>query len=177
MFKSKEQAAAYLSGVIDGEGSVTITRPQGPNRAGRGFSITVWNTDLDLLRASEEAMRLLGASPKLYERKRKKEGYLGHKRSYYLRVGTRRDIEALAPHLTLYVEAKRARVEQALQHYSSSPWTPQYQWPTEELRALADTHTNKQLAQHFDVSASTIDRWKRVLRGTTARPERERPAQ
>jgi hypothetical protein len=164
MFKSKQEAAGYLSGLIDGEGSVRVGSEP-------GASITIWNTDLGILDAAQEALRLLGSSGKLYQRQKPRG--LSKKDSYYVKVGRREQIEPLLPWIKLHGEKAR-KVEEIEDYYAEWKKRPRHHWPLAEVRQYFDAKrgTQREAAEHFGVALSTIQRWKLAAYGREPRPER-----
>ena len=168
MFKSKEEAAAYLSGLIDGEGHI---RAAGYSL---GCVINIYNTDKGIIEGAQAALHELNVSYSVYTRNpRGISKLLG----YILRIGTQKEIEKLAPHLKLQSKAKKANLEAILKHYKTSNQKrlPQYKWPLEELGILLDSGmTQRQAATKLNVAQSTIERWNRARLNKDPRPSRPR---
>jgi hypothetical protein len=107
MFDSTVEAGAYLSGLIDGEGSVRI-------RKGKlSGEVAIFNTDQGIIDAAVKAYETLGIVPLTYTRTpRPKPGYAAKLDCHTVVLSNRRDIETLAPHIKLRCERK----QQTLQH-------------------------------------------------------------
>jgi hypothetical protein len=100
--------AAYLAGLIDGEGTVTLTRLS-RNRQ-RGLALTISSTELDILK---HALTVIGAG-KITNKKISK---VHHIPSYTYQITNRQALDVLrqiGPYLRGY-KAKRATL--ALQEY------------------------------------------------------------
>lgn len=103
--------AAYLAGIIDGEGTITLTRiHKGENRRP---CITISSTDIELLKYIHSLTGGLISKKKNYQPKR-------HKNSYTLSIRNKNDVFLILK-LTLpflRVAKKKKRAEWILNHYN-----------------------------------------------------------
>ncbi len=159
MFESNEEAFAYLSGLIDGEGSVRLYR----TKTGAAGRINIYNSEIELIKAAEEAFWRLGIEPTVKLRK-PDPSRLGKKDQYILTVGKRSDIAKASKVLTLYHPQKKKNMNEILEHYQSvqGRWTPRDEWPLAELSKVSNL-PQRELATKFGVSQSTIQRWLKEL--------------
>jgi hypothetical protein len=156
MFRSKTEAAAYLSGMIDGEGNVRLYQSQ-TGAAGR---ISVYNNDLALVRAIEEACDLFGAEYSRYARYPSPSRPLSKETSYIVQIGKRKSIIALSKVLCLRSPKKDEALGVILEYYDAARgWKRKEDRPIAELNSYLVLHTQKEAAQHFQVSVSTIEKW------------------
>jgi LAGLIDADG endonuclease len=104
---SKEEAS-YLAGLIDGEGTVTLTKRE--KNAQRTLTITIANTELDLL---EYPVSIIGAGVITRKRVRNQK----HKLSYAYRVTGRQALSILSQILPYLRSYKKERAKFALEKY------------------------------------------------------------
>ena len=100
--------AAYLAGLIDGEGTITLTRRH--RNEGRRLVVCISNNELEILRSAKE---YIGAGQITSKRSYNER----HAASYTYHVSSRQALDLLAqiaPFMKSY-KARRARL--ALQHY------------------------------------------------------------
>ncbi len=143
-FRDPQHAADWLSGIVDGEGSVYA----GPGRRRR--LVKVVNTDLALIEATEAALDLLGVA---HRRNVARYANGRWKPLYSVAVGTRDGIERLAAVLTLASPEKADRLA-----LLPSLWT-RVRLDPNELRRLSDEGaTLAELASRFGVGTATIHR-------------------
>ncbi len=142
-----KQAAAYLAGMIDGEGSITMVRKQ-------VRTVVIVNTDIDLIDACAECYDTLGISYHRYQRR-----YSGQNPKWadkhILQVYGQGNIERIYELVPIRSKAKRATLEAMMGSWRK----PQ---PTkEELERLyvGQGWSYKQLMEHFNIrSAATVSR-------------------
>lgn len=116
--------AGYIAGLVDGEGTITLTRLHA--RANRRLVVSIANTERQLLEVVADA---LGAG----KITRKKASSDRHTPSYCFAISSRQALALLReiqPHLRSY---KRLRAEMALSYYESL--TPRNGKYTTELLA------------------------------------------
>jgi hypothetical protein len=151
MFKSEREAAAWLSGIIDGEGSVSMR----PVRGSRSFvrEIRVTNTDEKLLAGVTAALDLLGVAWIRYDRSERER--LGTKPIFDIVVSRKANLERLAATLTL----RSAKADQ-LDHMLGS-WIRPGVPPEGELRAMVATEGDAAIARRFGVTPGAVWSWRR----------------
>jgi hypothetical protein len=110
----------WLAGVLDGEGSITMSRP-GKERASWHAAVFITNTDLRLLQKAQEILFGMGieeARLHLHDRRYSKAETMQNRPCYRIYVGTcagmRRLLEAVLPQLT----AKREQAILLLEYLS-----------------------------------------------------------
>ena|SRR5690554_2377984 len=106
----KEWEAAYFAGIIDGEGSITLTKLH--SNEFRRPVITISSTDLELLIYLKEL-----TNGYLYNKKNYKPGI--HKNSYILNIKNKNDVFNVLreTHKFLRVDKKRRRANYILENY------------------------------------------------------------
>ena len=125
-----EPEAAYLAGLIDGEGTVTLTRRE--KTAQRTLTITIANTERNLL---EYPMGIIGAGVISSKRTQKKH----HTPSFVYRITGRQALSVLqkiVPYLRSY---KKHRAEFVLAEYINvTPRNGRYGEDLLELKRVFD---------------------------------------
>ena len=99
---------AYIAGIIDGEGSVTLTIKQ--KGGTRHLAITISNTDLLLLKY---ILRVIGAGKLTSKRTYKNH----HSPSYIYAIHSRQALEVLRQILPYLRTYKKQRANYAMSHY------------------------------------------------------------
>lgn len=149
-FASPEIAAAYLAGVVDGEGHITHRHSQ------RG--VTIINTDFEILRAATDALDMLGIEwswanrdePNLADQER--WGIKSRKPIAEVSVSRRPDLERFAEMVPLQ-SCKAAVLREAVASYRARP---PYERVAEMKRAGAST---REVAEVLGVPHSTAYLW------------------
>lgn len=159
MFRSKGQAAAWLAGIIDGEGSVAMRSVKGTQGFAREVRIT--NTSERLLDAVREALDLLGVPHTTYDRSERER--LGSKPIFDLVVSRKENLELLLRVLPLRSE-KADQLKASVESYIR-PGKP----PREELLALVEAGlSDKQIAEKYGVTPGAPWYWRKsygIVRG------------
>lgn len=103
--------AAYIAGIIDGEGSITLTRMHVKEH--RKPCITITSNDIELL---EYVQRLTGGSIYL----KKNYNINRHQNSYILNINKKKDVFKVLTviHAFLRIDRKGKRAEWILNHYN-----------------------------------------------------------
>lgn len=99
MILNQEQAAWYLAGIIDGEGHVNATLNQ--------FKVAIYNTDNDIIAATQESLDILNIEYRTYTRLRKDPN---HKVCREIAITKRHEIAKLASYIELQSTTKRERL-------------------------------------------------------------------
>jgi hypothetical protein len=154
-FASQEAAAAYLAGIIDGEGHIANRRYQG----GSARYVEIINTDPLILEAVADACEQLGITYTSFYRERPGDKNVrSRKPQWSFRISRSQDMEVVQARVPLQSE-KAAVLEQALTSYRK---TPPYELVKE--MAIAGT-TGREVAERFGVPMSTAQLWLRKVRG------------
>lgn len=112
---TKEQAAAWLAGFIDGEGCVYYNRKTLSN--GKSHSariVTITNTDLALIECAARCFDMLGIG---YRRSERAGASERHKHRYMIDVTKGADMVRLRDLVPIQAPEKRRRLDEALTTY------------------------------------------------------------
>ncbi|MBP2240338.1 hypothetical protein J2Z40_000893 [Cytobacillus eiseniae] len=106
----KDWEAAYIAGIIDGEGSITLSRMHKSEH--RRPCVTISSTDLELLNYIQTLTGGTIINKKNYKPEK-------HKNSYTLNIKTKGSVMALLAHITPYlrISNKRERALWILENY------------------------------------------------------------
>lgn len=151
VLKLKSEAAAYIAGIVDGEGTITLTRVHANEN--RRLVVSIANTELPLLQYVRETV---GAG----KITRKRTVSSRHSPSYHYFLSCSQALallEQLHPYLRTY---KRARADLALRHYRAL--TPRNGKYTPEQRASRARFEDLFLK----TSAATVDACASLARST-----------
>src|SRR5439155_3103407 len=123
-FLNLEEAAGWLGGIIDGEGSVIMAQKVNDRRRRKqgiywDRYIEFTNTDWGLIEAGMEAYRALGMQPIL--RARKAPVNPKWKQAWIVTIRSRRDLKRFAQVIRLHSAAKAEKVAAAVASYSTKP--------------------------------------------------------
>ena len=124
-----EAEIAWLAGILEGEGSLTLApQPTGPKGSGYlkiAFHVMIYNTDGGIIRKVVEIMGRLGIDPHIKERAQKplqmegRPGYLNRDTMFIVRIRTLDDIvKFLTPLRPWLFGDKGARADLILQFVS-----------------------------------------------------------
>jgi hypothetical protein len=154
VFKSKAEAAGYLAGLIDGEGTVSARKTR--SQTGEGFvrDVRITNTDPALLDAARAALDLLGVEH--YTHDRSERECLGTKPIFEIIISRKANLESLASQITLRsVKAERLR---ALLDSYVRPGVP----PEAELRSWVEAgESDALIAKRFNVTPGAVWGWRK----------------
>lgn len=114
---NEEQAKAYLSAMIDGEGCVSP----------RDFRVRIGNTEMSIVEAIEECCDILGIEYKRHENG-PRPGSFGTKTVYEILISRRYNLEILQKAVSLRSESKREKLDQMMDSYK-----PGYGWTRKEV--------------------------------------------
>jgi hypothetical protein len=132
---SKTQAAAYLAGMIDGEGCVRV-------RTNR--SVSVSSTDYELIEACVRCCELLG----LRHRISKCSAKPGRKPAWELYINGKDSLVAVQQHVPIQCHRKQAALAEAIAAYKNKP-RPSKEWL--EQKYLVDGLSLQQVAEAWGV--------------------------
>jgi hypothetical protein len=123
-FVSREQAAAWLGGFVDGEGSVVLTtKSRDRRRAKRSYFweryIEFSNTDPSLIEASRDALTVLGIRHAVYTPKRPKNP--NWSQAWIVIIRGRQELQKFAELVPIQAGHKKAVLARALATYSNLP--------------------------------------------------------
>lgn len=156
-FGSKREAAAYLSGMIDGEGHVHFHDTKPIRRV-----VTIVNTDVALIEACEDALDMLGVLYSRHSWKARPEGCRPAMRIY---IGNPHNLTKLNNHVRLQAPTKSAALAAAVA-YKGRYWQL---LPREREAALIDVKrlyeqgllSGAAIAKRYGCTPSTIEKWLR----------------
>jgi hypothetical protein len=142
MFRSKREAAAWLGGIIDGEGSIW--------QSGGGREVQIVNTDEALLAGVYEACDQLDYPYRVYERSDRRR--FGQKRIWEVHIGQREVLERLASEVVLRGE-KAAKLQAMVKSYPRRA-------PIDRAVSLYESGLSiKQVAAKLETPQSTVQLW------------------
>lgn len=139
---NKAQAAAYLAGMIDGEGHVSIRR----NR-----SVSVSNTDWELIEAVVECCELLG----LHQTVQKLATRPPRKPGWQVMITGKESLSVIEEIVPLHCSRKRTALAEAIATYKYKKRPPQ-EWL--EQKYLVEGLTLQQVAEAWGVKNS-VSAW------------------
>lgn len=141
------EAAAYLAGIFDGEGSVV-------NWKNRGREVNIVNTDLDIIDACKEAFEILGIEVILSA-----WPYGEGKIKYIFRISNQRNLKLFLDKIPFQSTVKRNKLNQMLATYRYGVYG-RLEIPQGELDDLYHLmgYSVREIATHFNVHESTIYR-------------------
>lgn len=150
-FASPEEAAAWLAGFFDGEGTVSV------NRHCRRLSIA--NTDVELVDRCVEAMGLLDIRCRVHTRSGKARP--SHwAQGYDIAVYGCSELRRFSESVPFQCSKKRKKLDAMLGTFQFRYMTRD-RIPADELRRLYwdEDYSCQMLAEHFGVGISTVFRW------------------
>ena len=153
MFRSKTEAAAWLSGIIDGEGHVSRRKA---SHGARGLvrEVRITNTDMAILDAARAALDLLGVEHVTYDRSDRER--LGSKPIFDIVISRKANLEHLASQITLH-SMKGAQMEEMIGSYLRGNRPSK-----EDLDALVATGmSDRRIGEKFGVTAGAVWFWRR----------------
>ncbi|HET8552096.1 MAG TPA: LAGLIDADG family homing endonuclease [Gammaproteobacteria bacterium] len=124
--------AAYIAGLIDGEGTITLTREH--RNENRRLVVSISNTEMPILKFAREA---IGAGKITNKCTYSDE----HTPSYVYKLTNRKALSLLDQIVDYLRSYKRLRAALALEHYLAV--TPRNGYYTPELRAARQDFENK----------------------------------
>lgn len=136
---TKQEAAAYLAGMIDGEGHIRVRK----NR-----SVTVSNTDQDLIDAVVRCCEILG----LRNRISRMSTPPGRKQAWEVFMHGKDTLEEIQRVVPMQSERKRIALAEAIGLYSQTPRPPK-EWL--EQKYLVERLSLQQCAEAWGVKNST----------------------
>ncbi len=150
-FRTERDAAMWLSGIIDGEGSISKRKVKNS----RGFvrEVRITNTDELLLSRVTEALDLLDVPWTRYDRSERER--LGSKPIFDIVVSRKTTLELLASKLSLGGE-KAAQLDAMLASYIR-PGVP----PEDELRTMVAASSDVEIAARFNVTPGAVWSWRK----------------
>ena len=159
---TEEQAAAYLAGIIDGEGHV-----HNYNKA-----ISIGNTDYEIVEAFEQCCAILGLYCKTYPREPK-----GNRKLYWeVHIRGRESLERVAEIVPIQVERKRTRLKEQIASYKYAA-RPSREWLYEKY--VVEGLTGPEVAELAGTSYGPVYKWLRQygipVKEGSARPRIEPP--
>ena len=97
----------WLAGIIDGEGTITLSEVHKYDRKRIGFSVNVCisNTDPKIIHHSVSLIREMGIEPGLQDLKRSSSS--GHKDAYQIRITNYFDVEIYLRRIKKYLVGKQ----------------------------------------------------------------------
>jgi hypothetical protein len=117
---SRKEAAAYLAGLLDGEGSVVYGR-WGPKNKKQYRVVLLVNTDPTIVKAAEEAARILGYAFVT----RSRESGPGRKRKYEVIVYRAEHIRRIGEELPIRAAHKKATLLEMIASFRTSKRPPE----------------------------------------------------
>lgn len=163
MFKSKALAAEYLSGIIDGEGSISSRRVK-KSTSGAVREVRITNTDPELLDAVREGLDMLGVVHATYDRSERER--LGSKPIFDIVVSRKANLELLASQITL--RSYKARQLREMLGAYVRPGVP----PEAQLRIWVEAgQSDKTIAKHKGVTPGAVWAWRKKYGIERIRPE------
>lgn len=152
----QREAAAYVAGMIDGEGSVSValTGLHAGARYGKR-SVRICNTDRDLIDACAEALDLLDIRYRI-------NGWqprAGHRYAWEIAISRRPELERILAVVPIRSARKRERLGEAVASYC---YRASEREPAEaELRSLYldERLSMRQIGERCGVSVVTVQRW------------------
>lgn len=155
---TEEQAAAYLAGIIDGEGNVSK----------QNKVVSAGNTDYELIEAMKECCDILGLNCTVYGPRQPK----GDNRKPYwdAHIRGRESLQKLLDVVPIRIGRKREVLADQLTRYKSSP-RPSREWLHHKY--VIEGLTGPQIAELTDTSYARVYKWLRqygiAVRDTTSR--------
>lgn len=140
---TKKTAGAYLAGVIDADGTVSLV----PNR-----NVVITNTDWDIIRAASACLEVLNIDHSIYERPRSNERHSNFMRIY---IGGRGDLQKLYDNVPLHCSKKHRRLENILNTYVYEPISQEILVDLYYEKEMSQRHIAKLLGR----SLRTIQNW------------------
>lgn len=142
---TEEQAAAYLAGIIDGEGNVSKQ-----NKA-----ISVGNTDYEVVEAIQECCEVLDLNCSVYGPRKPR----GNRKPYWeVYIRGRETLQRVLDVVPIRIERKREVLRDQLTRYKTSP-RPSCEWLREVY--IEKRLTGPQIAKLCDTSNPRVYKWLR----------------
>lgn len=106
---------AWLSGILDGEGSLMIYRNSRNGKYRYGYRVSISNTNLLIINKCKEILEMLGIKYCSYIQDRRKENFI-RKKTHLIHITNKKGILSLLDFTTPYIIGKRkqARFLQSL---------------------------------------------------------------
>lgn len=146
-FKNLDYAAGYLSGLIDGEGWVSIPKNRYHNRF-----VDIANTDLEIIRAVEEALSMLGIGYSICRQVHKNPKW---KPCYHVQVRNQYDLVRLHELCNLASVEKQSNLTTNVNSYQR--WQDRTQFDKRQAKRLYTSGWSmEEIAQYLHVSHSRI---------------------
>ncbi len=157
---TKAEAAAYLAGMIDGEGTITLCYSTNVHPLRR---IAISGTETDILEGCVRACEVLGIYSRIYRRTEPSRP-LHWAQGWDVVIYGRDNFERIAGSVPLQSGRKRAKLDELLATYKTAkPYRRRNQLPTDDLiRRYEAGESNAVIARAYGVSESTVDRWKKL---------------
>ena len=155
MFASKDEAAGYLAGIIDGEGHVAFRRHTRPEYACAQLQryVVITNTDLGLLNRASAALDLFGIAHRSRTRTDSRTGHLGTKPIHEVYIGQQDALKRLAETVTLGCKPKQEALVAIIGSYRAAP---RYD---EAATLYAELGSYRKVADELGVPYSTAALW------------------
>jgi hypothetical protein len=146
------EAAAYLAGLIDGEGTVTV-----PGKTHRLRRVSIANTDTAILSAAEQCCEILGIACKRYERKNRPQNWSP---AWDVVIYGRMNLDILCTLVPLQAPKKWTKLKALYESYRIYR-RHRSEWPITEIKQLyyEENWSFEMLAKKYEVSLGTVHRW------------------
>lgn len=148
IFSTREQASWYLSGLIDGEGYVS--------RMGKeSAKVCIFNTELSIIHAAQEALDLLDIPYKMYSARRQSK----HLELWNVYIGGLHDVKKLAGLVQLQSQPKADRLD-IIKNYRKQKLSV-HERPISEIERLYihEEMTVKEISLLVGWKMSTVYKW------------------
>ena len=172
-FRSRAEAAGWIAGFIDGEGTVPLLNPRGLRKV-YVRSVTVINTDQVLMATFIAACQMVGIETGEPTLLRRSERDPRLRDCWRVSITHRGNLEQLQRLVPLRSPEKRRRLDALVTSYQQR----QYRWRDVPIEAIRTAYfagaTVHELAHEYRVSVATIHRW--MTRAGIPRRPRGAPA-
>ena len=151
-----EAAAYYLAAMIDGEGTVGLTRARQSGHV-NGALINIYNTDIDLLERSASACRKLGIRFKVIARR--KSARASWKQGYWLLVTNMESVAIISRRVPVASAEKKRRIEAFMER----SWIAKR--PSKDSFAAAweaSGRRSTRAGRMLGLSDTTVRKWARI---------------
>lgn len=154
LFKTKTEAAAWLAGIIDGEGHIGFRKATSRSPRGMVREVRITNTDRSLLIAVHEALDLLGVERAEYDRSERER--LGSKPIFDIVITRKANLELLASQITLR-SAKAVQLQAMLGSYIRG------HKPSRDVLAglVAEGLTDAKIGERYGVTSGAVWFWRK----------------
>ncbi len=143
---TEEQAAAYLAGVIDGEGHVSS----------RNKFIYIGATDVEMVKASVECCKVLGLHCTEYQPRQYRPG--NRQQMHEVRIRTQESLQRILDDVPIQIERKKDALRLALTRFKRSP-KPSREWLVWAYEQ--EGMNGPQIAELTSTTAPRVYRWLR----------------